>query len=929
MAEAFLHRVAAHVLERSPKNPERTAVILPSQRAAVYFRKHYSQLVKQVQFAPQLLTLDQLVAKCTTLEAGDNIELLFQLYRSHTEIWQSEAEPFDRFLKWAPIALSDFSEIDAYLVDAKAFFRDLSNIKEIEGWSLNADELTSTQQNYVWFWKKIGELYFHFSNSLRQSGKAYAGMLFRDAAEQIKSGKATPDFDHLYFCGFNALSTSEEQIMRTLVDSGKAEMLWDADRFYVEYSEHEAGHFLRKNLKKFPAFPHWNENHLREGEKTIALTAAPNEVAQCDVMAELISQSDSTENTAVVLTNENLLSPVLNALPENVDKVNVTMGLKTLHSPLHSLFDLLFDWIRARNENGQYHYRYLFRLLKHPFLNFSPKVSQTSNKLVAHIKANNKVFVRPDDLGEWGADATLLKLISELSPEHPDAAAQLRAQWAMVHFVLGTMEGGHYPIEKEHLYHYIKALRRIEALVERYPNELRGEGYPRIFHALTSSEKLNFVGEPLEGLQVMGMLESRALDFDHLIILSCNEHHMPGTSMGQSLIPFDLKQFYQLPGRNEKEAIYAYYFYRLIQRAKRVDLLYSTDSNNWQGSEPSRYLAQIAHDFKDVPNVRVNRQIARTTAAETIERATSVPKTPEVISALRKKLQQGLSPSALNTYLQCPLNFYYQYILGHREDEEVDETIDASTLGSVVHEVLEKLYTPHIKKGPLSPDDVLAMRKQVREMTRAELDEQYSAGGTQFGVNHLIYEVAVQFSDRFLQREAQELRKLAADNQFVEIVMLEEKLKYNMPVELADGTLQVKLHGNADRIDRVGRTVRVIDYKTGVVKTPDVSLSNPELELAEPRKSKALQLMTYALMYRRMVGENTGLTAANVSMRNLNEFLIPVKWAKDSDLDDSIIDTFETQLKEIVRGMLNPEVPFSHHPDAKYCVLCDMDGDGE
>lgn len=928
MAEAFLHRIAKYVLGRSSAHPERTAVILPSQRAAVYFRKHYSKLVNQVQFAPQLLTLDQLANRCTALEAADQIDLLFQLYHSHKEVWQSDAEPFDRFLKWAPVALSDFSEIDAYLVDPKAFFRDLRNIKEIEGWSLSAEVLTSTQQNYVWFWKKIGELYFHFNTSLRQSKTAYTGMLFRDAAERLKSGQAELDFDQLYFCGFNALSTSEELIMRTLVESGKAEMLWDMDRFYGDYNEHEAGYFLRKNLKKFPDFPHWNENNLREAQKTIVITATPNEVAQCDVMAQLLSQTNTTESTAVVLTNENLLSPVLNALPENVDKVNVTMGLNTSHSPLHSLFDLLFDWLRARNEKGAYHYRFLFRLLKHPFLNFSKSISQSSNKLVAQIIAENKIFVRPEEFEAWGANEALLDLMLKLSPKHADARTQMEAQWALVNFVLESMDGGEYPIEKEHIYHYIKALRRIETLIERYPNELQGEGYPRIFHALTASEKLNFVGEPLEGLQVMGMLESRALDFDHLIILSCNEHHMPGSSAGQSLIPFDLKQYYQLPGRTEKEAIYAYYFYRLLQRAKRVDLMYSTDSNNWQGSEPSRYLAQIDYDFKDEPNVQVQRLIARTTPAQPMERSISIPKTAEVIESLRSKLERGLSPSAINTYLQCPLNFYYQYILGHRENEEVDETIDSSTLGTAVHNVLEKLYEPHVNKGPLTPENVLAMRKHIREMTRKELDELYSVGGTQYGVNHLIYEVAVQFSDRFLCREAQELKELASNNQFVQIVMLEKELKCELPVELANGVLNVQLRGKADRIDRIGNTVRVIDYKTGLVKAADVRIPAPD-ELFEPKRSKALQLMTYALMYRRMVDENTGLIAANVSMRNLSELFIPVKWEKNEDLHDEAIDTFEFQLKEIIRDMLNPEVPFAHHPDAKYCVLCDMRSDGD
>lgn len=422
----------------------------------------------------------------------------------------------------------------------------------------------------------------------------------------------------------------------------------------------------------------------------------------------------------------------------------------------------------------------------------------------------------------------------------------------------------------------------------------------------------------------MGMLETRALDFRNLIILSCNEHVMPGNNTQQSLIPFELKKFYQLPTRNEKEAIYAYYFYRLLQRAETVHLVFSTDSNSWQGAEPSRYLAQLQYDFKDIDSVNVQQAIAKTENPLSPHEALSVDRTETVLKELKERLEKGLSPSALNKYQQCPLDFYYTYLLGYKEAEEVEETIEHSTLGTAVHDVLEDFYKPLINGKPLNEQMLKNMIPQVRDRIRDKFAEIYSREGTEFGINKLIFEVAVQFTTRFLQREISELKTKEAQNQLVSILMIEEQLSYLMPVETPIGTIHVKLHGKADRIDRIGNVVRVIDYKTGKVNSRDVKLINPE-DLHNPDKGKALQLMIYALMVFRQKENITQITAANVSMRNLSELLIPVHWGKEDVLDSEIIDAFEDELKKMIAAMFVQGVPFEHRAEAQYCNFCDME----
>lgn len=927
MTEPFLARIAREVSDACGDDPTAFAVVLPSRRAAVYFRKHFAACSPGARFAPQMLTLDQFVAQLTPLKPGDRIELLFRLYRSHQEVWQTEAEPFDRFLKWGTTALSDFSELDAYLVDPKAFFRDLTNLKELDAWSLNEEELTATQQQYAWFWKQLGALYRHFNAQLRAEGMAYTGMYFRDAAENIEERAHQVAYERVYFCGFNALSGSEERIMQHFVACGKGEIRWDADRFYLDYPQHEAGKFLRRNFKSAETPVKWLTDDLTTTKKKITMVAAPNEVAQADYMAKVLSETNDHSGTAVVLANPGLLLPALNALPDTVENANVTMGLSTRHSPLHSLFDLLFEWINARRADGRYHYRHAARMLSHPYLNFDAAASKGIHALIAKINAENKVFLDLDWISNHCQYPPLVALFTSISIQAPTATDQLRAQFGLIDFIVKSMgTAGAFPIEKEYVYHYLRVLRRIEQLVQRFPSELGGEAYARIFSALSAGEKLNFVGEPLGGLQVMGMLETRALDFDRLVILSCNERVMPGTATDQSLIPYELKKFYQLPTQQEREAIYGYYFYRLLQRASDIHLTYSTDANDWHGTEPSRYIAQINHDLKDQEAITLKSTVTVAQERGQSVPAVSVEKDAAVRSGLRQKLETGLSPSALNSYIQCPLDFYYTYVIGYREADEVEETIEHATLGSAVHAVLEELYKPHKRNGILKTEHIEAMLPKVRELTRQSFDEHYSSESMAFGMNNLIFEVAIKFIQRFLAAEIQELKALEKRGKHVEIIDLEKPLELVLDVPLGDETVKVKLKGNADRIDKVGDTVRVIDYKTGKVVAKDVALKDPETSLQKPEKAKALQLLMYGFMYYHSAHPKE-LVAGNISMRNLREFLLPVKWEEEETLNATHWQGFENQLRQILADILSAGEPLAHREEAKFCTFCDTDHD--
>lgn len=922
--EKFLEQIAAHVLNVCEENTLNAVIILPSQRAAVYLRKYLAAQTTTVRFAPDMLTLDQFITHFSPIKPADRIELLFQFYDSYRAVWLDQAEPFDRFLKWAPMALKDFNDIDAYLLNSKQLFRDLTNLKELDEWSLNEENLTNNQQQYAWFWKKLGALYLHFTERLKAKGEAYQGLIFRAAAEQAESIFKEIPYEHIFFCGFNALSNSEAHIIDFLKKNRKAEVIWDADRFYLDYPGHEAGYFLRKNLQQENSDKvRFISNHLINNPKNISIYAAPNEVAQCDLMANILSNDSSLADTAVVLANENLLPGVLNALPDTLQSINLTMGFKVRSSPLHSLFDLLFKLQNSRNTKGAFHHQQLTRLFNHPYLNFNYQVASANQVLMQKVVLGNLVYISTESLKELNDNELLLPLFKAIELTNKETSGLLKMQQEVLQFVINTLQNRNdLSLEKEYLFHYLKVLRRIEQLVQSHIEHFSASAYPKIFSALSMAENLSFVGEPLEGLQVMGMLETRTLDFKNLILLSCNEDVMPGGKIEQSMIPFELKKFYQLPTRSEHDAIYAYHFYRLLQRAENIHLIYSTGSDDWQNAEPSRYLAQIEHDFAALQSIKINRFISETTQNSPKVVPVKIEKTPALLDHLKTLVERKLSPSALNAFVLCPLNFYYKYLIGYRDGDEVEETIEASTLGTVVHNVLENIYTPFVNNGVLKIDAVESGRKAVRQLVEEEFAKVYSTGNVDTGTNRLILEVAVNFVDRFLRIEILELKKLAEQNLYVTILALEKPLERSISVETSIGKIQAKIFGKADRIDRVGNTIRIIDYKTGSVKSNHLNIKDAQNLIVDKNFSKALQLLTYAWMYQPLNENGDLLQAAIISFRNMNPFLNPAKWNGNEQLNEEVLQEFEESLQAIIVNLFDAASAITHNAESEYCVFC-------
>lgn len=929
MNQPFLARTAEHLLHIATEPLHHCAVVLPSRRAAVYFRKHLTEQLEQPQFAPHIFTLDNFVEQLTPLKPADRLELIFTLFQSYREVWQSDAESFGRFLKWAPLALRDFSEVDAYLIDNQSFFRDLTNLKELDEWSLNEDSLTDNQQQYAWFWKKLGALYTHFTELLKKNGVAYQGLVFRDAANRVDERRNELPYEHIIFAGFNALSASEKKIMQSLRSIHKATILWDSDAYFANYPGHEADLFMKRNRRDFDGEFLWQDNVLETTPREIEIAAAPNELAQCDWMAQMLRENPNVQNTAIVLADEKLLPAVLQALPEDNGSVNVTMGFPTAQSPAHSLFNLLFEWLESLERDEMFHYRTVFRLLLHPYLQLSRSFAADVQQMLNRFRQENRVMLSVQDLLESCEHQDTRTFLESLLSGRGTNNAYLHAAQQLLQGILTPLsEQEGFAMEKEYLFHYLKVIRRLELLAAKFPEVLEREAFPTLFQSLAAGEKLNLVGEPLTGLEVMGMLETRALDFDRLIVLTCNEHVMPGSGSRQSLIPFELKKFHRLPTHQEHEAIFAYHFYRLLTRTKHATLLYSTNQDAWHGSERSRYLEQISHDWQALSNITLKHRVIQIADSKLPFTSAEVIKTPAVLQSLKERCERGLSPSALMKYLECPLDFYHYYVLGYNEPDELEETIEASTLGSVVHKVLEDIYKPFEGGNNLEIAHLEAAIGKADEMCKEQFREIYSKDGVDSGLNHLIFNVASGFVKRFLSHEIDRLKGAEKPNEAVQIKSLELELKHQLTIQTSIGAVTVNMRGNADRVDECDGVLRIIDYKTGKVEQKNVSVSSPEDLIEKSGLTKALQLMTYAWMYRGEHNHSGPLQAGNISMRNLEPWLLSVKWGNAQVLLPEQTDEFEDILRQLLEEMFDTSKPFRHADKARYCVFCRAESEG-
>ena len=952
----FLYQVASLFYEKWEAEVSRLAFVFPNRRTGLFFQKYLSEVADIPLFSPTILTINDLFIQLSGKQSADRISMLFILYDIY--IRQSgSTETFDEFLYWGEMLLNDFDDIDKYMANARMLFSNVTDLREIENdFDFLSDEQiaairsfwssfyprgdTPNQQQFLAVWQVLYDLYEEFRATLGAEGKGYEGMIFREVVESMERGES-PDlpYEQIVFVGLNALSVSEERFLAQLQKRKIADFYWDYVSDKVTDPDNKASYFVSRNRKSFPS-----SMKLPPEEKVkteIEVIGIPSGIGQAKHVYTLLSDwckeaemsSEEALRTAVILPDEHLLIPVLNAIPEQIRRINVTMGYPLAGTPVASLIEYILALqknVRYIDRNPLFYFRDVLPVLNHRYiLSTSPEIISS---LVKEITENNKIYISHTELGKTplleilftpvtGVEAfsdylikvleELNKVMSALSDEEEEDAPQRTND-----------------LEQEFIFHYFTTVNRMKEVMKDARIEMKIDTFFRLLKRVTDTITIPFHGEPLSGLQIMGVLETRALDFDRLIILSMNEGIFPQRKAANSFIPYNLRRGFGLPTYEHQDSVWAYHFYRLIERASHVSLLYDTRSNGLQTGEVSRFVHQLHYHY-EVP-MRDKLVVYNVSSSKTPPLA--VPKREDImrrLDAYRKGGSKAISASAINTYLDCPLKFYFSVVEGIREEEEVSETIESDVFGSILHKVMEELYKPF--QGKMVTVDLLkAIRKDTALLTgaiaRAFASEFFKTEVVRSltGQNYLIGEMIRKYVEKILER----------DGKLTPFVYIESERKINGLISLSDHS-EIRLKGFIDRVDEVRDAIRIIDYKSGSGTTTFSSIESLFNKEEKDRAKAVMQVFMYCWMYAHFT-ENKGKTIQPGIYYVRSLFSDPfdpsvyhrIERGKSEKVEDfsGYAQAFEEGLRGCLDEIFNPEIPFTQTPTGKACSYCPFKG---
>ena len=952
----FLYQVASLFYEKWEAEVSRLAFVFPNRRTGLFFQKYLSEVADTPLFSPTILTINDLFIQLSGKQSADRISMLFILYDIY--IRQSgSTETFDEFLYWGEMLLNDFDDIDKYMANARMLFSNVTDLREIENdFDFLSDEQiaairsfwssfyprgdTPNQQQFLAVWQVLYDLYEEFRATLAAEGKGYEGMIFREVVESMERGES-PDlpYEQIVFVGLNALSVSEERFLAQLQKREIADFYWDYVSDKVTDPDNKASYFVSRNLKSFPS-----SMKLPPEEKVkteIEVIGIPSGIGQAKHVYTLLSDwckeaemsSEEALRTAVILPDEHLLIPVLNAIPEQIRRINVTMGYPLAGTPVASLIEYILALqknVRYIDRNPLFYFRDVLPVLNHRYiLSTSPEIISS---LVKEITENNKIYISHTELEKTplleilftpvtGVEAfsdylikvleELNKVMSALSDEEEEDAPQRTND-----------------LEQEFIFHYFTTVNRMKEVMKDARIEMKIDTFFRLLKRVTDTITIPFHGEPLSGLQIMGVLETRALDFDRLIILSMNEGIFPQRKAANSFIPYNLRRGFGLPTYEHQDSVWAYHFYRLIERASHVSLLYDTRSNGLQTGEVSRFVHQLHYHY-EVP-MRDKLVVYNVSSSKTPPLA--VPKREDImcrLDAYRKGGSKAISASAINTYLDCPLKFYFSVVEGIREEEEVSETIESDVFGSILHKVMEELYKPF--QGKMVTVDLLkAIRKDTALLTgaiaRAFASEFFKTEVVRSltGQNYLIGEMIRKYVEKILER----------DGKLTPFVYIESERKINGLISLSDHS-EIRLKGFIDRVDEVLDAIRIIDYKSGSGTTTFSSIESLFNKEEKDRAKAVMQVFMYCWMYAHFT-ENKGKTIQPGIYYVRSLFSDPfdpsvyhrIERGKSEKVEDfsGYAQAFEEGLRGCLDEIFNPEIPFTQTPTGKACSYCPFKG---
>ncbi len=949
--QSFLEEVAAYLLKKYPDITGELCIVTPNRRAGLFLRRHISSALTKPIWAPDILSIEDFINRISGLEVCDSLTLLLELYSVYKAL-EKDPEDLDSFIKWAPGLLRDFDEMDGAMAPRKELYAYIRDIRYIETWNPDGSPLTPFQQNYLGFIEKMDRYHQSLATRLTAKGMGWQGLSSRLAAERLgQQGGDTIPWKKIIFTGFNALTKAEEQIIQHLLEQGKADYLMDDDPYYTDDPDHEAGHFIRKYRKRFKLETPKKESCFSGGEKNIHVLGIAKQVNQARLAGNLLQHGQGIsldEQTAVVLADEHLLIPMLSALPEKLTDLNVTMGYPLSKTNMFGFFDAIFQlYIRAisgkqaSDKKIAWHHKDLQRLFSHSNsrLLFDDMIDEggvaelrddmnRSNQLFISYEALLSLTPNPDRFSE---------AFFFLEQDYRSQPAEI---FAMLLQLVGTfdrlfrkkaaMQGGDivntpFFADFESLYYFAKLFRRMEAFSRDFSIAAPLKTFWKLFRQVSREIQIPFSGEPLKGLQLMGMLETRSLDFNNIIILSANEQIIPKPKNSHSFIPYEVKKRFGIRLSHEVDAIYAYHFYRLLQRAKNVYLIYNTQSEDIGSSEKSRFITQLQYELPSFNEKMMIREAVISLPPEGLrtEKTLSITKTDHIMERLKHMASRGLSPSALSKFINCPMQFYLEKIARLEESEALEETLEASTLGSIAHGVLEELYRPFAGQV-LQFDHLEAMNKGLEKKLLLHFQQEYRGGNISTGKNHLLYHLFHRYLINYLSAEKKHLGQIKENGQELTMLKLEHTMRGDLTIDNPEVPIhKVHITGNADRIDRMGNTIRVLDYKTGNVKDNELKFGDWQTPFVSASQSKSFQLLVYAWLYRQDAQEECAIEPGIISLRKPGKSPFHLEHPGGGKMiEEEEIADIERELKTLISTILNPSIPFHQTEDEENCTYC-------
>lgn len=945
----FLKQVAGHYLAT---DMEGTCFIFPNRRSSVFFRKYLGDLLREggaerPMRAPMSLTINDFFYKVYDGEVADRIRLLLELYESYRAVYP-KAEPLDEFIFWGEVILADFDDVDKFLVDAEDLFADVSDFREIQDdyshlsdvqraaverfvshfrdrngrltVRLDTDDDT-VKARFLRVWNILFPLYTDFRRRLRSQGLAYEGMVYRDLAERLKGGEsvadalsgAFPQVQRYVFIGLNALNECEKAVLRRLRDAGLAEFCWDYVSGAVRDRRNKSSVFMRDNVRDFPNAFQPDPDGLQK--PSFHVVSVPSSVGQAKLAPSILARCDTSDpvETAFILPDENLLMPLLNSLPPEYDSINVTMGCPLTGGAVYSLVSSVAGLQqRLREKAGGWFFYH--REVRSIFSNslFRAVLTPQEEETVRQVKTDAKYYIPQEDL----QGGPLLDLVFKPVVTRPkEASAGQNRRLAGYFSDIISYVGWKLRGVEEMLLELDFAKRCLQSvnLLGDIGLDVLPVTWLRLLDELLSGESVPFRGEPLEGLQVMGPLETRALDYRNVVLLSANEGVFPRRGSSASFIPPELRKGFGLPTFEYQDSVWAYYFYRLIQRADHVWLLSDNRTEGLKSGEESRYIKQLEYHFQ----VPLERFVA-TARLEPAPLAGAVPKTQADIDAIRGG---ELSASSLQNYLYCPAKFYYSFIKRLQNEDEVLESMDAGTLGTVYHGAMQALYGPYLHKCLTAADldRMMKDRKGIRDLVRSLIIKEMKTVDVS-GRDLVAEEIIVEYVFQTLRHDKDLLVQTGSKG--FHLLFLEERMTGEF-----EG---FRIKGYADRIDSyLGGEVRIVDYKTGKVEQDDIDITDGNAEAVveklfgpvnSGRPKIALQLFMYGLLAQGKE-ELRGRPVVNSIYSVSRLFTDPLK---DRPANAGFARLTRERLKDLLAEMTDPSVPFRRTEERKTCEFCDF-----